>query len=93
MDYGSGPYTVTFPAGETRVSFNVSINNNDIYERNEDFTLIINPPIAGVTVGSPDQATVIIVDNNDGKYNIVTVLFGYEIYPTEVATLYKLLLI
>ena len=66
MDYGSGPYTVTFPAGTTRVPFNVSINNDDILEDNEDFMLTINPSSVptGVTVGSPDQATVTIVDDD-----------------------------
>ena len=68
MDYGSGPYTVMFPAGETRVPFNISINNDRIYEGNEDFMLTINPTLpVGIMVGTPDQATVTIVDN-DRKY-------------------------
>ena len=66
VDYGSGPYTVTFPAGTTMVSFNIPINDDMIFEGNEDFMLTINPsPLpTGVSVGSPDQATVTIVDND-----------------------------
>ena len=69
MDYGSGPYTVTFPAGITRVPFDIPIINDTISEGNEDFILTINPtslPPTGVSVGSPDQVTVIIRDD-DGK--------------------------
>ena len=67
MDYISGPYTVTFPAGMTRVPFNIPINNDDILEGNENFMLTIDPtslPPTGVTVGTPDQAIVTIVDND-----------------------------
>ena len=67
MDYGSGPYTVTFPAGITMVLFDIPINDDMIFEGNENFTLTIVPtslPPTGVTVGSPDQATVTIVDND-----------------------------
>ena len=68
MDYGSGPYTVTFPAGVTSVPFDIPINNDMILESSEDFTLTINPfsVPTGVTVGNPNQATVTIVDD-DGK--------------------------
>ena len=50
----------------TSVPFNVSINDDDIFEGNEDFTLTIDPSSLpnDVTVGSPDQATVTIVDND-----------------------------
>ena len=66
MDYGSGPYTVTFPAGVTSASFDIPINNDDILEGSENFTLTINPSSVptGVTVGNPGQATVTIVDND-----------------------------
>ena len=43
VDYDSGPYNVTFTAGDTLVSFNVAINNDDIFEGNETFSLIIDP--------------------------------------------------
>ena len=66
MDYGSGPYTVTFPAGVTSVPFNVSIIDDMIFEGNENFILTIDRSSLpnDVTVGSPDQATVTIVDDD-----------------------------
>ena len=68
MDYGSGPYTVIFSAGTTSVPFDIPINDDNILEGSENFTLTINPfsVPTGVTVGNPDQATVSILDN-DGK--------------------------
>ena len=66
MDYGSGPYTVTFPAGVTSVPFDIPINDDDILEGDEDFMLTINPSSVptGVNVGNPDQATVTIMDDD-----------------------------
>ena len=68
MDYTSGPYTVTFAAGQTTATFDVPINDDNIYEGNEDFILNIDGASlpTGVTAGSPDEATVTIVDD-DGK--------------------------
>ena len=54
----------------TSVPFDIPINNDDIVEGNEIFMLTIDPTSlptdVSVTVGSPDQATVTIVDD-DGK--------------------------
>ena len=50
----------------TNVSFNVSINDDNILEGNENFTLNIEssslPP--DVNIGDPDEATVTIVDSD-----------------------------
>ena len=65
MDYTSGPYSVTFPAGVMNVPFNISINDDNIFEENENFTLTINSLLhTGVMVGNPDQAAVTIIDND-----------------------------
>ena len=64
MDYTSGPYSVTFPAGVMSIAFNISINDNNIFEENENFTLTIDSSLpTGVMVGNPGQATMTIVDN------------------------------
>ena len=63
MDYTSGPYTVTFPAGQTTATFNVPITGDNISEENENFMLTINQTLPdGVTRSTPGEATVIIVD-------------------------------
>ena len=68
MDYTSGPYTVTIPAGQTTATFNISINDDDEVEGDEDFTLTINGTSlpTNVTRGTTGEATVTIV-NDDGK--------------------------
>ena len=71
VDYNSGPYTVQFNVGVTRVSFNISVNNDNILESNETFGLSVDKPSLPnrVTASTPDQATVIVLAN-DGKYRV-----------------------
>ena len=63
---GSGPYAITFPAGVTSFPFDVLINDDDVLEGNEDFTLTIDPSslLDGVTGGNPGSTAVTIVDND-----------------------------
>ena len=69
VDYNSGPYNVQFNAGVTRVSFNVSINNDNILEEDETFNLNVNSISLTnrITIGDPSQTTVTILDN-DSEY-------------------------
>ena len=50
----------------TSVPFDVGINNDSMYEGNEDFnlTIIHNTLPGGVTHSNPDSATVTIVDDD-----------------------------
>ena len=52
----------------TRVPFSVPINDDNILEDDEDFTVTIDPSSlpAGATRGNPGSATVTIVDD-EGK--------------------------
>ena len=63
-DYGSGPYTVTFPFGMTTAYFFVPIINDNLIEGNETFTLTLNPLLlpSDVVVGHPAEAVVTITD-------------------------------
>ena len=73
MDYTSGPYTVTFPAGQTTASFNVLITADNVFEGNENFTLTIDSSSlpTGLTVGDPGQATVIITEEGKEVYTLM----------------------
>ena len=64
----------------TNVQFDIPINDDAIIENNENFALNIDPSSlpTGVTVGSFDQATVTIVDN-DGKFTFVMMICTYII--------------
>ena len=65
MDYTSGPYSVTFPAGMMSVRLYIPIDDDDINEDIEFFTITINSLLpTGVMSGNPDQATVMIKDND-----------------------------
>ena len=66
MDYTSGPYSVTIPAGQTTATFDVPINDDDVLEGNENFMLTINETALSpdVTRGNPGEATVTIVDDD-----------------------------
>ena len=68
VDYDSGPYTVTFPAGVTSVPFDVTINDDNTLEDDKDFTLTMMHGTFpnGITRGSIGQATVTIADD-DGE--------------------------
>ena len=67
-DYPSGPYEVTFPAGVTSMSFNISVNDDDIYEDDENFILTINIDSLpdGIITGSP-SAVIMIIRDDDSK--------------------------
>ena len=66
LDYILGPYIVNIPAGQTSISFDVLITDDDILESIEKFSLSIAPESLPnlISHGNPDVATVIIVDND-----------------------------
>ena len=68
VDYGSGPYNVTFPTDTTTAQFDVTINDDKSLEIDKNFILTINTSSLSsrVMVADPNQAMVIIVDD-DGK--------------------------
>ena len=73
-DYAREHFSLTFPAGVNVISFNVTIIDDNIAELAELFTLDLEIPAAsaamGVIKGSPDTATVNIIDD-EGSCNIV----------------------
>ena len=83
MDYTSGPYTVTFPAGVTMITFDVPITDDLIFEVDENFILILNGTslASGITCEIPGQATVTIVDNEVSagtKFCIMVISFDFK---------------
>ena len=59
---------MTIPAGQISVPFYVPINDDDVFEENEEFLLTIyqSSSLNGVIIGSTNIAVVNISDN-DGK--------------------------
>ena len=66
VDYNSGSYSIQFNIGVTKASFNISINDDNIMEGNESFSLSINTQSLSneVTVGDHGQTTVTILPND-----------------------------
>ena len=81
-DYYPGPYNITFKAGETTVSFNVLIFDNDIVGVNKAFQLSIdsNTLPSGGNRYSPYSVTVTI-QNDDCKF--------FNIKSTEIPYTYN----
>ena len=73
-DYITGPFNVIIPTGETSVSYNISLVNDDIFEANETFFLRIDPSsLPSRVLVQPDCATVVTIVDDDGE------LFYYKI--------------
>jgi len=70
VDYNSGPYTITFPAGITSVSFDIAIIDDNIREEHEYFNLIIATVQERIHFGEYSNATIFIKDN-DGMRQII----------------------
>ena len=67
-DYTSGPYSVTFTAGMTTALLSVPIKDDNVFENNELFRLIIDSTSLpnDVTLGNLRVSAMTIVDD-DGK--------------------------
>ena len=65
-DYGAGPYNVTFRAGETLDSFNLTITDDTLVEGKENFTLSVDQSSLpdSVSISDHNEATVTILDND-----------------------------
>ena len=90
MDYDSGPYNITFPAGTISVPFNVSITDDNMLEDNEKFLLTVDLSSLpdNITASDPYQATVTIADKN-GKLTVVT-RFRYHVYKFPINSSFSL---
>ncbi|MBW8878653.1 MAG: DUF1929 domain-containing protein [Acidobacteria bacterium] len=64
-DYTATSGTLTFAAGETRKVLSVPILNDAVQEPDESFTVTLSNPTGGASLGSPQTATVTIVDDDN----------------------------
>ena len=66
LDFSLDSHNILFPAGVTRVAFNVTIIEDNILELNETFSISIDPLTLSkkVTIGSSSHTTVTIIDND-----------------------------
>ena len=73
VDYNSGLYTVTFPAGMTSALFDIAIIDDNIHEESEYFDLIIatvQDIPERIHFGEYLNATIFIEDNDGIKQKV-----------------------
>ena len=70
-DYETGPYTVSFSAGQQNATLMVSSVEDNTTELSEYFKVVINstdqPDL--VEIGSPNMAFITVEDNEPGTYH------------------------
>jgi len=64
QDYQATSGTLTLADGVTSDSFSVTLLDDGEHEANEDFMVTLGNPQGGATLGTPQNATVTIVDND-----------------------------
>ena len=68
-DYRPGPYNVTFATGQTTASFDVVVNDDNVLENNESFSLMFNvPSMFNVEVLGMDNQLTVSILNDDSKF-------------------------
>ncbi len=63
-DYNNTPITVSFAEGETSKTVTIPITNDALVEGNETINLSLTNPTGGAILGTQQNATLVIVDND-----------------------------
>ena len=79
-DYTSGLYSVTFTAGGTVALLTIPINDDETFEGNENFTLIIDSSSlpSDVTIINPSRTTVTIIED-EGNKMMINYIYSYDL--------------
>lgn len=94
-DYIHRTHNITFPAGMTSISFDVSIIDDNILEGNENFTLSIDLSSLpyGFIITNSTQATITIVDNDCKYYSLLLIHTYINLKLTVCLQLYIIYLL
>ena len=85
-DYITGPYYVTFSAGRTSASLNISITQDTLLEDPEYFSLTIKQTElllsrnVQVRHGHFGHAKVFITDDSEGELSMITTIINSIVY-------------
>ena len=64
VDFNSATQTATITAGSSSSTINITVNDDNIVEGDEMFTMTLNVPTSpGITAGSITMATATIIDS------------------------------
>ena len=80
-DYKAGPFSISIPAGKEEESFNVPITDDDVYESDESFELVINRVRLPSRISRAHKytSTVTILNNEKCKYYVSLCTYMYVI--------------
>ncbi len=85
QDYVASTQTLTFPAGTTTQSFDVTINGDTTQEPDETFSVTLSNP-TGAALGAMSTATGTITDDDSPVSNFdIVVVFGGGLTATQMA--------
>jgi FtsP/CotA-like multicopper oxidase with cupredoxin domain len=68
-DYTAASGTLNFANAQASATFPITINNDATYESDETFTVSLNTPTGGATLGTPSSA-VVTITNDDAAPNV-----------------------
>ena len=77
-DYNRVSGTITFAPGQTSQTFTIPINDDQIDEQDETVNLALGTPSGGATLGSPINAILTIVDNDNQPTLAISDVSGNE---------------
>ena len=66
--------TIDFAAGETQLSFEVTILDDEVFEVTESFTAVLSNPTGGLSLGADSTATVNIADDGGAIANTLSAI-------------------
>ena len=67
LDYNPGPFYVTFPANQTSVSFDISLNDDNKVEKDEKFLLELHNPHLPYGVKLQDHSCLVTIIDTTSK--------------------------
>jgi hypothetical protein len=86
VDYINTGGTLSFADGETSKTFNVTICEDTLVEGNETFNATLSNATGGATIGTPNPATVTIVDNDTPSTNYTVAISDARVREGNAGT-------
>jgi len=68
LDYHSVQSSISFPAFTTEGIFNITLQDDNIYEFRENFSISIRLEIPSVRVDIPKDTAVVVIEDDDRKF-------------------------
>lgn len=84
-DYDLSEGTLTFADGKTTATFQIPVHDDNEAEQNETVFVTLKSSGGGAQIGSPDTATLTIVDNDEGDGSTADVSNSHGVFVFSAA--------